>query len=123
MFSPILLFDSILEYNVQLSCITLLQDKMSKHLRDTDDVDIDDNGCTTPKKTTSRDIASPIKVQFTPKIKTGKIVVQTKKEKDIITRLDEKTQHPFVSWGRHSVPKRPVDPTFLQVLPIDVDDP
>ena len=52
------------------SCITLLQDKMSKHLRDTDDVDVDDNGSTTPKKKTSRNLASPIKVQFTPKFKT-----------------------------------------------------
>ena len=82
------------------SCITLLQDKMSKHLRDTDDVDVDDNGSTTPKKKPSRNLASPIKVQFTPELKTGKVVVQTKKnKKGIITRLDEKTQHPFVSWG------------------------
>ena len=48
---------------------------MSKHLRDTDDVDVDDNGSTTLKKTTSRNLASPIKVQFTPKLKTGKVVV------------------------------------------------
>ena len=54
---------------------------MSKHLRDTDDVDVDDNGSTTPKKTTSRNLASPIKVQITPKLKTGKVVVQTKKIK------------------------------------------
>ena len=54
---------------------------MSKHLRDTDDVDVDDNGSTTPKKKTSRNLASPIKVQFTHELKTGKFVVQTKKIK------------------------------------------
>ena len=80
MFFPILLFNSILKYNIQLSCITLLQDKMSKHLRDIDDVDIDDDGSITPKKTTSRNLASPIKVQFTPTLKRGKVFVQTKRK-------------------------------------------
>ena len=73
---------------------------MPKHLRDFDDVDVDDSGSTTPKKATSKNLASPIKVQYTPKLKTRKVVVQTKKnKKGIITGLDEKTQHPFVSWG------------------------
>ena len=124
MFVTLLVFGSIFKYNIQLNCITILQEKMSKRLRDFDDVDVDDSGSTTPKKATSKNLASPIKVQYTPQLKTGKVVVQTKKnKKGIITRLDEKTQHPFVSWGGESVPKRPVDPTFLKVLPIDVDDP
>ena len=97
---------------------------MSKRLRDFDDADVDDSSSTTPKKATSKNLASPIKVQYTPKLKTGKVVVQKKKnKKGIITGLYEKTQHPFVSWGGESIPKRPIDPTFLKVLPIDVDDP
>ena len=81
-------------------------------------------GQRTSLKATSKNLASPIKVQYTPKLKTRKVVVQIKKQKkEIITGLDEKTQHPFVSWGGESIPKRPVDPTFLKVLPIDVDDP
>ena len=92
MFVTLLVFCSIFKYNIQLNCITVLQEKMSKRLRDFDDVDVDDSGSTTPKKATSKNLASPIKVQYTPKLKTGKVVVQTKKnKKGIITGLDEKT--------------------------------
>ena len=59
--------------------MTLLKDKMSKYLRDTDDVDVDNSGSTTQKKATLRNLASPIKVQFTPKLKIVKIVIQAKK--------------------------------------------
>ena len=76
------------------------------------------------RKQPQRTLPHQLKVQHTPKLKTGKVVVQTKKnKKDIITGLDEKTQHPFISWGVESIPKRPVDPIFLKVLPIDVDEP
>ena len=80
MFVTLLGFGSIFKYNIQLKCIIVLQEKMSKRLRDFDDADVDDSGSTTPKKATSKNLASPIKVQYTPKLKTGKVVVQTNKK-------------------------------------------
>ena len=74
MFVTLLVFGSIFKHNIQLNCITVRQDKMSKHLRDFDDVDVDDGGSTTPKKATSKNLASPIKVQYTPKLKIGKLL-------------------------------------------------